>query len=101
MTPRSVEQLGQLGTTSGEHDCCAAVCDLQVPGAAAASNSSDRAVHAAGLLPILGAAQFAAVGLSQLGVWGSHAESFWQDAGMRLLRGSWHQAWSVKFWTLL
>jgi hypothetical protein len=36
-------------------------------GAGAVSNSSDRAVHAAGLLPILGAAQFAAVGLSQLG----------------------------------
>jgi hypothetical protein len=37
-------------------------------GSGAASNSSDRVVRAAGLLlPVLGAAQFAAVGLSQLG----------------------------------
>lgn len=34
---------------------------------AAATNSSERMVHAAHLLPILGAAQAAAVGLSQLG----------------------------------
>jgi hypothetical protein len=37
----------------------------------AARNSTDRVVHAAGLLPILGAAQFAAVGLSQLGECGA------------------------------